>query len=138
MHPSCAGRAAFPVAADEWRILTAAALVGLGDAALRLGVQYAKDRHAFGAPIGSFQAIAHPLVDAATGIEGARRLVHRAAWFADHEPEAIGGGASSASCTPRSRRNAPRPWRCTPRVGSGSRWSPTSSSTSAAPRAGRW
>ena len=89
-------RAAFARAADEWRILTAAALVGLGDAALRLGVQYAKDRHAFGAPIGSFQAIAHPLVDAATGIEGARRLVHRAAWFADHEPEALGGGPSSA------------------------------------------
>ena len=63
--------AAFASAKDEWRILTAAALVGLGDAAEGLAVQYAKDRHAFGAAIGSFQAIAHPLVDAAIGVEGA-------------------------------------------------------------------
>ena len=91
-----AARAAFAAAKDEWRILTAAALVGLGDAAEGLGVQYAKDRHAFGAAIGSFQAIAHPLVDAAIGIEGARRLVYRAAWFADHEPEALGARASTA------------------------------------------
>ena len=59
-------------------------------------MQYAKDRQAFGAAIGSFQAIAHPLVDAAIGIEGARRLVHRAAWFADHEPEALDARASIA------------------------------------------
>ena len=59
-------------------------------------MQYAKDRHAFGASIGSFQAIAHPLVDAAIGIEGARRLVHKAAWFADHEPESLGAQASIA------------------------------------------
>ncbi len=89
-------RAVFASAKDEWRILTAAALVGLGDAAEALGVQYARDRHAFGAAIGSFQAIAHPLVDAAIGIEGARRLVHRAAWFADHEPDALGARASIA------------------------------------------
>lgn len=89
-------RAAFSRAKDEWRILTAAALVGLGDAAVSLGVQYAKDRQAFGAAIGSFQAIAHPLVDAAIGIDGSRRLVHRAAWFADHEPDALGAMASTA------------------------------------------
>jgi alkylation response protein AidB-like acyl-CoA dehydrogenase len=89
-------RTAFAAAKDEWRILTAAALVGLGDAAEALAVQYAKDRHAFGAAIGSFQAIAHPLVDAAIGIESARRLVHRAAWFADHEPGALAARASIA------------------------------------------
>jgi alkylation response protein AidB-like acyl-CoA dehydrogenase len=89
-------RAAFVSAKDEWRILTAAALVGLGDAAAGLGVQYAKDRQAFGAAIGSFQAIAHPLVDAAIGIDAARRLVHKAAWFADHEPAGLGARASIA------------------------------------------
>jgi alkylation response protein AidB-like acyl-CoA dehydrogenase len=89
-------RTQFLAAQDEWRILTAAALVGLGHAAQRLAVQYAKDRHAFGAAIGSFQAIAHPLVDVAIGIEGARRLVHQAAWFADHEPYALGARPSIA------------------------------------------
>jgi alkylation response protein AidB-like acyl-CoA dehydrogenase len=46
----------------DWQILMAATLVGLGDAAAALGVRYAKDRLAFGVPIGSFQAVAHPLV----------------------------------------------------------------------------
>ena len=47
-------------------------------------------------------------------------------------------GRRARSCTPRSRRSAPPPWRSTPRVGSGSPWSPTCSCTSVAPRAGRW
>jgi alkylation response protein AidB-like acyl-CoA dehydrogenase len=80
----------------EWQILTAAALVGLGQAALDLGVQYAKERAAFGVPIGSFQAIAHPLVDAANAVDAARRLLWRAAWFSDHEPESVGALALCA------------------------------------------
>jgi len=80
----------------EWQVLMAAALVGLGQTALDLGVRYANERTAFGAQIGAFQAIAHPLVDAAIGVEGARRLAWRAAWFADNEPEAAGALAISA------------------------------------------
>lgn len=84
------------VAEREWHILTAAALVGLGQAALDLGVQYAKERTAFGTQIGAFQAIAHPLVDAANGVDAARRLTWRAAWFCDHEPESVGALALCA------------------------------------------
>jgi alkylation response protein AidB-like acyl-CoA dehydrogenase len=80
----------------DWRILSAAALVGLGEAALGEGVQYAKDRHAFGVPIGTFQAVAHALVDAAIGVTSARRLTWKAAWFADHDPEAAGALPSMA------------------------------------------
>ncbi|CQD09057.1 acyl-CoA dehydrogenase [Mycobacterium lentiflavum] len=80
----------------DWHILAAAALVGLGQAAVDLGVQYAKDRVAFGVPIGALQAIAHPLVDAANAVEAARRLVWRAAWFCDNEPEGIGTQALCA------------------------------------------
>lgn len=80
----------------EWRLLTAAALVGLGQTALDLGVQYAKDRNAFGVPIGSFQAIAHPLADAASAVAGARQLVWKAAWFAEHEPHTVGALGISA------------------------------------------
>jgi len=61
-----------------------------------MGVRYANERHAFGTPIGAFQAIAHPLVDAASEVEGARRLAWRAAWYSDHEPESIGALAVSA------------------------------------------
>src|SRR4029450_6338993 len=61
-------------AVDEWRVLMAGALVGLAGAALELGVEYAKQRHQFGVPIGSFQAIAHGLADAATRGRGGRRV----------------------------------------------------------------
>jgi alkylation response protein AidB-like acyl-CoA dehydrogenase len=87
---------AFATARQEWQLLTAAALVGLGDSAKDVGVQYAKDRSAFGVPIGTFQAIAHPLADVAIGIEGARRLTWKACWFADNEPESLGPLAEMA------------------------------------------
>jgi alkylation response protein AidB-like acyl-CoA dehydrogenase len=72
----------------EWKLLSAAALVGLADGALSLGVEYAKVRHAFGQPIGTFQAVSHSLVDSAIGIEGARHLNWKAAWYFEHEPAA--------------------------------------------------
>lgn len=76
----------FDRALREWKLLTAGALVGLADAVLRRATEYAKTRHAFGVPIGGFQAVSHPLVDVLTGVEAARRLVRKAAWFAEHEP----------------------------------------------------
>jgi hypothetical protein len=80
--------AAHARALAEWRVLTAAALVGLGQGALDLGVRYANERTAFEVQIGSFQAISHPLVDVAVAVEGARRLTWKAAWFLDNEPAA--------------------------------------------------
>jgi alkylation response protein AidB-like acyl-CoA dehydrogenase len=73
-------RAAFGLALDEWRTLMSGALVGLGEAALAIGVEYAKNRVQFGAPIGSFQSIARDLADAATLVDGARLLAREAAW----------------------------------------------------------
>ena len=70
----------------EWKLLMAAAQTGIAQGALDLAVDYANQRHAFGVPIGTFQAISHSLVDVAVGIEGSRRLSWRAAWFSEHEP----------------------------------------------------
>ncbi len=76
---SAAARDAYEQAIDDWRLLTAAALVGLARRALELGVEYATTRHQFGVPIGSFQAIQHRLADVATAVDGAGLLVERAA-----------------------------------------------------------
>lgn len=65
-------------ALEEWKILTAAYLAGLGRRALELAADYSVDRHAYGAPIGSYQGIAHPMADAATHMDGARLLAWRA------------------------------------------------------------
>jgi len=77
-----AASASHEMALDEWRVLTAGALVGLATAALRIGVAYAKSRQQFGVPIGSFQSIARDLADAATAVDGARLLAREAAWAA--------------------------------------------------------
>jgi len=79
-------RRAYDEAVNEWMILMAGALVGLGARALEIGVEYVKERKAFGAPIGSFQAVSHGLADAATALDGATLLAREAAWSAEVEP----------------------------------------------------
>jgi len=61
------------------RILIAAWAVGLGTFALGKGVEYAKHRAPFGAPIGSYQAVQHPLALAKAHLEAAHVLLHTAA-----------------------------------------------------------
>jgi len=77
---------AYADALDEWRVLTAAGLVGIAARALEIGVAYAKDRQAFGQPIGAFQGVAHRLADRAAEVDGAQLLVREAAWAATEEP----------------------------------------------------
>jgi alkylation response protein AidB-like acyl-CoA dehydrogenase len=49
-------------------------------------LEYAKERQAFGRPIGRFQAIRHKFADMATKIEAAKQMVHATAWrFANGE-----------------------------------------------------
>ena len=78
--------ALFEEARDEWLVLMANALSGLGSRSLEIGVEYVKERHAFGVPIGSFQALAHGLADAATAVDGGGLLAREAAWAAAEEP----------------------------------------------------
>lgn len=78
-------RHAYAEAVGWWRTASAAGLVGLGEQAIRIGVEYAKERYQFGVPIGTFQAIQHGLADAATDVEGADLLALQAAWSADED-----------------------------------------------------
>jgi alkylation response protein AidB-like acyl-CoA dehydrogenase len=93
----CSGdraRALFEAAVEEWKLLSAARLVGLSRQGLQMAADYSKERFAFGNPIGGFQGISHPLADAVTDTEGAQLLTWRAAWaIASGRPDA---GASVA------------------------------------------
>jgi len=62
-------------AIEEWKILTASALIGLAQESLTLAAEYACERYAFGQPIGANQGIAHPLADDVIDADGARLLL---------------------------------------------------------------
>ncbi len=81
--------AAVARALDRAALATAAQLVGLGQQLLDLTVAYVKQRHQFGVPIGSFQAVKHHLADALLQLEFARPVVYGAAWsMATGQPDA--------------------------------------------------
>ncbi len=66
-----------------------AEMVGTGQQALDMAVDYAKERVQFGKPIGSFQAVKHKCVDMMVQVENARSLTYYAAWTVDENvPEA--------------------------------------------------
>jgi len=68
---------------DEGRIAIAALAVGLARACLEQATAYAKERHAFGGPIGRNQAVAFKCADLAVAVENARLLTYKAAWLKD-------------------------------------------------------
>ena len=74
------GWATWAAVRDDALIVLAAWAVGAAEHTQAMTVQYAKDREQFGKPIGAFQAIAHYLADRQTELDGARTLVHEAAW----------------------------------------------------------
>ena len=79
------GFAQFLEILDGGRISVAAMGVGLAQGAYDLALAYARERHQFGRPISSFQAIQFQLADMATEIEAGRQLVYKAAWLKDQE-----------------------------------------------------
>jgi short/branched chain acyl-CoA dehydrogenase len=78
------GLAQFLAILDDGRVAIAALAVGVAQACLEHSVAYAKDRQAFGGPIGRNQAVAFKCADMAVAVEAARTLVYRAAWLKDH------------------------------------------------------
>ncbi|TCN49773.1 alkylation response protein AidB-like acyl-CoA dehydrogenase [Rhodococcus sp. SMB37] len=74
-------------ALDEWRLLTASALVGLVEQTMRIAAEFAKTRYTLGVPISSLQGISHPLANMAIVVEGGRALARKAAWFLENEPD---------------------------------------------------
>jgi alkylation response protein AidB-like acyl-CoA dehydrogenase len=65
---------------DAGRVALAADTLGACDRALSMSVEYAKQRHQFGRPIGSFQAVKHMCSEMVAEVEPARSMV----WYASH------------------------------------------------------
>jgi alkylation response protein AidB-like acyl-CoA dehydrogenase len=74
------------------RIMAASFSTGLARYALGKAAAYARERTVFGAPIGSHQAIAHPLAQSHIEIELARLMTQRAAALCDSA--AVGGDSA--------------------------------------------
>jgi alkylation response protein AidB-like acyl-CoA dehydrogenase len=77
-------------------VLAAAELVGVAQGALDVASAYALERHQFGAPIGSFQAVKHLLADMYVRVELARSATYAAAAIVD-DPRA--GDPTTAAST---------------------------------------
>ncbi len=65
------------------RITGAALCVGVGRHAVEQGAEYARTRTVWGPPIGSYQAIAHPLAKAKINVDLAAMMTAKAAWLFD-------------------------------------------------------
>ena len=65
------------------RIILAAAAVGTGNLCIRKAVEYGLERSPWGRPIGSYQALQHPLARARVHLESAKLKVYEAAWLYD-------------------------------------------------------
>ncbi|MDQ3572631.1 MAG: acyl-CoA dehydrogenase family protein [Actinomycetota bacterium] len=83
LGPRGAGFKQFLEILDGGRIGVAAMAVGLAQGALDEAIAYAKERQAFGSPIGKFQAIQAKVADVSAQLEAARLLTYRAAMQKD-------------------------------------------------------
>jgi alkylation response protein AidB-like acyl-CoA dehydrogenase len=77
------------------RIMAASFSLGLARYALDAAVAYAKERTVFQAPIGSHQAIAHPLAQSHIEVEMARLMTQKAAALYDEGDESGAGPAAN-------------------------------------------
>jgi alkylation response protein AidB-like acyl-CoA dehydrogenase len=78
-------------AGDGAAAVLAAEAVGAADRALERTVEYVRQRHQFGRPIGSFQAVKHRLADVYVRVQAARSAAYHAAWACGSGAEPVGG-----------------------------------------------
>lgn len=65
------------------RTLIGATCVGAAEGALEIGIDYIKNRKAFGRPLASFEGIQFPLAELKTELEGVKLITYKAAWTMD-------------------------------------------------------
>jgi alkylation response protein AidB-like acyl-CoA dehydrogenase len=103
VHPAGAARAR-----ARTRLYIASLLLGVMRAACDFSREYAKERQAFGKPIGHHQALAFLITDMQMALDGARLLVRHAAWRLDHDlPSESQAASALAECIDASRLIGP-------------------------------
>jgi alkylation response protein AidB-like acyl-CoA dehydrogenase len=71
------------------QILQCAEVVGILDAVMKFTIQWGFDRHSFGRPLGSYQALKHKYADLKIWLEACKATTNAAvAAVADHSPDA--------------------------------------------------
>jgi alkylation response protein AidB-like acyl-CoA dehydrogenase len=88
-----------PKLAEAWYLahaLIGAESLGAVQTCLEVSVAYAKERHTFGRPIGSYQAIKHELTEVLRNLDNARGLEYYAGWAYASKPEEFPLAASAA------------------------------------------
>jgi alkylation response protein AidB-like acyl-CoA dehydrogenase len=78
-------------------VILAAELLGVCQRALKMTLEYVKDRKQFGVPVGSFQAVAHRCAQMLLHTESVRSATYFAAWAADAEPDRLPEAAAMAA-----------------------------------------
>ncbi len=81
---------------DAGRVGIAAQALGIAEAAYEAALMYAREREAFGAPIGSYQMIQQKIADMKTRIEAGRGLIYQAI-IAKERALAAGGRYTTAA-----------------------------------------
>jgi alkylation response protein AidB-like acyl-CoA dehydrogenase len=81
---------------DHALVAVSSELVGVCDRALRMTVEYVKERRQFGVPVGSYQAVSHRCAQMLLETEMARSATAYAAWSADADPATLAEAAALA------------------------------------------
>jgi alkylation response protein AidB-like acyl-CoA dehydrogenase len=90
-----------PEESPRLRAAMAAEALGIAQRALDLGIEHAKTREQFGKPIGTYQAVSHPLAQTYTDVELSRSLAYWAAWCVaeDDDRAPLAAAAAKAFAT---------------------------------------
>ena len=86
---------------DYSRAIIGLLCLGAAQQSLDEALQWARDREAFGQPIGTFQGVSFPLAECATYVAGARHVCYEALWRKDTGVEHSGEAAMAKFWAPK-------------------------------------
>jgi acyl-CoA dehydrogenase/citronellyl-CoA dehydrogenase len=78
------------------RIAVSGMGIGLAQAAIGDAVTYARERHAFGKPIGRYQSVRHRLAEVSAAVSAARTVTYRAAALCDADAPGLRAAVAEA------------------------------------------